>query len=65
MNIEILQWAKANFAFTIEEQPDQLLLLFIESDSHCILDHYISHAGNRKQLEYDMNQFMLELEEIL
>ena len=65
MNIEILQWAKANFTFEIEEQTGQLLLLFKERESNCILDYYISHAGNRKQLEYDMNQFMLELEEIL
>ena len=65
MNIEILQWAKANFTFEAEEQTDQLLLLFKERKSNCILDCYISHALGRKQLEYDMNQFMLELEEIL
>ena len=65
MNIEILQWAKATFTFEVEEQPDQLLLLFKERESNCILDYYTSHARNRKQLEYDMNRFMLELEGIL
>ncbi len=65
MNLEVLQWARANFTFDVEEQPDQLLLVFKERESNCIMDYYISHATNRKQLDYDMNQFMLELEEIL
>ena len=67
MNPEILAWAKATFTFTIDPMNVRrpFKLLFIEADSHCVLDLYISHARNRKQLEYDMNQFMLELEKVL
>ncbi len=67
MNAEILAWAKATFIFSIDPENVRppFKLLFIEMDSHCVLDFYISHATNRKQLEYDMNQFMLGLEEIL
>ncbi len=67
MNAEILAWAKANFTFTIDSENVRppFKLLFIEVDSHCVLDFYISNAWGRKQLEHDMNRFMLELEKVL
>jgi hypothetical protein len=60
-----LEWAKANFTLEVEAQPNQLLLLFKERESNCIMDFAVSTADNTKQLQFDMNQFMLELEKIL
>ncbi len=65
MNPELLAWAKATFIFEVEEQRTQLLLLFKEKESGCIMDYAVSEATNTKQLQYDMNQFMLELEGVL
>ena len=66
---ETLAWAKANFTFTIDGPAHTLrppfVIAFIERDSHCVLDWIYSKATSDKQLKYEVNEFMLELEKVL
>ncbi len=65
MNRELLQWAKEKFTFVVDRHQDHLTLRFVEREGGCTLDFAVSYATNRKQLAYDMNQFMVALERIL
>ena len=66
MTPESLAWAEANFDISFRERsPRDIVILFIDKKTGEIIDCYYSTASNIKQLKYDVNTFMLELEEIL
>ena len=65
MNPETLAWARAKFTFEVEGFGGNFIIAFIERDSHCVLDFCTSTATSKKQLDYDINTFLLELEKVL